>query len=71
MGTYKRGVSNTSRCIPCPTNSMTINESSAVCDCIRGTVRCPSRPDESCQSVEKFLQGEEYSHIIMVTVCKY
>ena len=59
MGTYKRDVSNISRCILCPANSMTVNKSSTVCNCVLGTVRCPLRPDDPCQSVEEFLKGKE------------
>ena len=55
MGTYKTNVSNTADgCIRCPGNSMTINASATVCDCIRGTVRCPSKPDDPCQGFDEF-----------------
>ena len=58
-GTYKTSLSSMARCIPCPGNSMTINSSSTVCDCIRGTVRCPSRPDDACQLFDDFFAGRE------------
>ena len=59
MGTYKTSLSSTARCIPCPVNSMTINASSTVCDCVRGTVRCPSRPDDECQLFDDFFASKE------------
>ena len=61
MGTYKTSLSSTARCIPCPGNSMTTNSSSTACDCIRGTVRCPSRPDDACQLLDDFFASKELS----------
>ena len=67
VGMYKPDVSNTS-CRPCPVNSTAENRASDFCECIRGTIRDPERPNDVCQDFATFLSSKfknifAYSHV--------
>ena len=58
---YKADVSNTVQCRRCPVNSTTDNVGSAFCECIYGTVRDLSRPQDDCQDIDTFVRQSKYS----------
>ena len=68
VGTYKASVSNISRCIPCPINSTTLNEASAACEYIRGTIRDPKQSEDPCIDMEESTKSKYFTTTLIMLV---
>ena len=62
IGTYKAALSD-APCQACPVNSTTVSMNSTVCECLYGTVRNLSRPDDSCQALDEFIRSKYVMYI--------
>lgn len=66
VGMYKLGVSNETRCMTCPVNSTANKVGSTVCECVYGTVRNLSRPQDACQDLESFIRQSKSKNSIII-----
>ena len=66
---YKYSLSNT-ECLACPVNSTAESKASTVCECICGTTRDPTKPNDPCPDIATFIRNRksETTFIVMYAI---